>query len=763
MYDRLAQRVAAVSVIALVGWTITMSSAHAGEAPSLDGVGILSEQVDWLEETYLVPAVLESRYRVETRFNDAKVAYILGEYQRASILFVAVVDAAEVRRFDSYREALYLLGDSLYQVRNFRAARDYFRQLLELGPGPFYQSAIVQLLEIAGEIDDYSEVDALYERLDDLEDVSAAIHYTRGKTLYEQGRFRSARPWFQRAARDDRFTFTARYFEGVTLAAAGELEDARELFERLTRQGATRDQDYLVIDLAHLALGRLSYEKKDFDQAIDHYLQLPRTSPYFDRALFELTWALVANGSYRAALRNLDILMISDPDPRFVPEAKSLMADMSMRLREYDNARRWFGDLVETFTPVRAELRQFIETQDDLESFFVGLVRDELDGLRPDFLPEMVTEWVDDDDLMQTSRRLVGDGAMTQADIDETYQAIEEIEELLGMGSAIEAFPALAEGWAMGIELEARLVDVQYELLDWELRQIQPLLGPADRERLERLDRELDTLREREAQTPRTRDELKERDRQIRNTFRALQSDVDRVAFDIAGLEESLDGIAEYMRQGTSRLNAEEQAQVEEIRRELREEVQQLQEERRRLSRELERTQRSFGARDDSLVRQRELRDEIQILQAQRAEMVDNQSDYLEAAGQSEALRVARTRRQIPRLKQRLDRYFDQLDHYVDERMVDIRTTLESERVLLAGYQGELDQWVERTEGTVSAIALWNFIKVEQEFERLVRRGYVGLVDVDWQQLEDARRDHEDLMDEKTATEDMLREVFDVR
>src|SRR5699024_749906 len=165
---------------------------------------------------------------------------------------------------------------------------------------------------------------------------------------------------------------------------------------------------------------------------------------------------------------------------------------------------------VETFAPVRSELQRFIEEQDDLEAFFLGLAQDELQGLRPEFLPEIVTEWVEDDDLMQVSRQLMSDGSVTQADIDDAYEAIEEVEALLEMGTSIQAFPHLSEGWALGVELEARLVDLQDRLLDWELKQVQPLLGPADRERLAQLDDELEELRALDAKASCSRDELQE-------------------------------------------------------------------------------------------------------------------------------------------------------------------------------------------------------------------------------------------------------------
>lgn len=268
----------------------------------------------------------------------------------------------------------------------------------------------------------------------------------------------------------------------------------------------------------------------------------------------------------------------------------------------------------------------------------------------------------------------------------------------------------------------------------------------------------------REARSPRNREEIQERTRAMRETFRTLQRDLDHIAFEIEGLEESLEGIGEYLRGELSRLNDEDRAQIAEIRRELHRDLENLKEERRRLSRELERTQNAFGTRDEVLVHQRGLREQMQELQIQRAEIVDAQIGYLQTSQASQALAVAEARRRLPVLKRRLDRYFDELDAVVDSRLAEVQATLDGERAQLAMYQSELDGWAGRAEHTVSAIAMWNFRRVDEQFDQLVRRGHVGLVDVDWQRLEDSRRAREDLSDDKRATEEMLREAFpDVR
>ena len=75
------------------------------------------------------------------------------------MLFVGLVDNPRAQKLDTYPEALFLLADSLYKQRNFLAAREYFRKIVALGRGQYYQDAVVKLLELAAKMNNYDGVD----------------------------------------------------------------------------------------------------------------------------------------------------------------------------------------------------------------------------------------------------------------------------------------------------------------------------------------------------------------------------------------------------------------------------------------------------------------------------------------------------------------------------------------------------------------------------------------------------------------------------
>ncbi len=718
-----------------------------------------------IEERYLTPAQLESRFRLETRFNDARVAYFLKDYVRASIILVAVVENPAVRQFDSYRDALYMLGDCLFLLRSYKAARSFFQTVVDLGPGLYYQEAVIRLLEIASTTNNFEGVEELYSRLDSLQNISPQLAYMRGKTLYHQKKYADARQWFQRAAVDAEHAFVARYYEGIAFAAQRQLGPAREVFQSIVREAPRTPRDSNVVDMAYLALGRLAYEEGNFDTAIDHYLQLPRTSPGFERALYELTWSLISRGSHRAALRNVDILLLSNPQPTFVPEAKLLMADLALKLGEHDDARRSYQDVIDTFAPVHDELMHFIAQNNDLEAFFVDLVRRDIEGGKPDYLPPMVADWAAKSTLMESATRLVHDNIMTQEDIDEALAAIEEIEALLGSGSAVEAFPQLAEGMVMGVETENNIIDVNQRLLVHERKLLESSMSAQERQRWTELEGQLKAFQTQYATLPKNREELRAREKKIAGEFSRLRRKLDSVAYDIDTLRVHLSGIDTYLRNNPlTEMPVADRRQVDQIRGELRLTIADLEKVRIALQRQIDITRREVGVGDRVAAHERQLREQYLRMLSERSQFLEALHGRASGESRGSLQRIATARQRIPAASARLHRFFAAMNVLIDERVHDVRQTLDIEYDVLMGYQQELNVIKGDSESAAAAVAHLNFKNVGEQFEEIILRGNVGLIDVSWQQKDDVTVGINQLFEDRAAELQLLRDAFkDVR
>ena len=95
-------------------------------AAGVDDVRRELEQVSMslaeLEQRILIPELLESSHRLTTRLNDGQLLYLMKDYDRAAMLLLDVVDNPKNRAHPAYRDAVYYLAESLYELRNFRPA-----------------------------------------------------------------------------------------------------------------------------------------------------------------------------------------------------------------------------------------------------------------------------------------------------------------------------------------------------------------------------------------------------------------------------------------------------------------------------------------------------------------------------------------------------------------------------------------------------------------------------------------------------------------
>lgn len=193
-------QVVVVGALAAAALALAPQRALAQQAHSQQELDQIGKRIDTLEARYLQPELITAKFSVDKRFNDGKVAYNLGQYGQASVLFLDVISKTTPQAYVGYAEALYLLGDSLYKQRNFVGARSFLRQLVALGPAASnYQQALKTLLEIAYKTNNYNEINEIYAKLDNQSELSPSLNYLRGKTLFGQKRYAEARAYFDKA------------------------------------------------------------------------------------------------------------------------------------------------------------------------------------------------------------------------------------------------------------------------------------------------------------------------------------------------------------------------------------------------------------------------------------------------------------------------------------------------------------------------------------------------------------------------------------
>ena len=721
------------------------------------------DRVAGLEDRYLKPAILESRYKLETRFNNARVAYMLEDYDRASLLFADVIRDPRIKNFESHRAALYLLGDSLYQRRNYLSAKKYFQDLVDKGRGEYYQDAVIRLLEVAAKTGDYRGVEKLYREFDQEREMSAAVNYMRGKTLYSQGKSKKAVPFFNKATGDTAWEYRARYFKGVCLADQQKYADARDVFRQLTEDidpGGERERN--ILHLSYLARGRVAYEQGKIEEAVDLYQRLPRTSKHFDRALYELTWVLVSRKNYKAASRNADIfLYLSNPDPTFIPEVKLLKADLALRLDRYDEATATYNDIISQFKPVREEMEKFMSQRKDLEGFFDELVKKELAGGDPDFLPPKVERWIDKSDEMQRVKRSIADVAKLQRDIRQTHHALQEIEARLQSGSRIKSFPQLAEGMAVGIETENQLIQLRQGLLEKEYDILKPEMTTSEREKWFVMRRELKDFQQRYAKVPKTVEEVESREENLKRQFERLRNELDTISYELQGQREQLESINTYIRENyDGELPPEKRKKVEKLREEIQNRIKKLADAEEELRREVAVSRQKFGVGDAVTAREEKMRDEYRKKLAKRREFLAQFHPRVGGKARGKLQRIEDARGALPPAHARLQGFFSKMRSLAAKKARELGETIDRERKALLERSKRISKLTRESKATASKVAYSNFIKVREKFDEIVLRGDVGLIDVAWRKKEGKTDELNQLRENRRSALKALQESF---
>jgi len=727
-------------------WTSALAQSPEEVAQEVSG---FAKVITDLEDQFIKPAVLASKYRTESRLNDARVAYFLKDYQRASVLFMDLV-RRESPSFPSYRESVFLLGDSLYRLRNYQASRRYLQQLIDMGRGPHFDEAARLYLEMAYESRNFDGVDALMARLQG-QGVDGALSYISGKTLYRQGRYADARAAFSRAAAVPEYAIVAEYFAGVVLVADKKYDEAKRVFEGVTARTATTPRDIAVIELAYVAQGRLAYERGDYESAIDLYNRVPRDSDHFDRALWEFTWVLVAKKMYREARRNVEILLLSDPDPTFVPEAKLLKADLSVMLDEYELAEDDFKDILATFEPVKLQMDDFVSRQQDLRAFFSILVQDDPAGEESKKMPPLVAQWLESDPTIRAASAMIRDVRSVNQEIEDANSVIREINARLNSTSRVQSFPELAEGVAQGIAADNRLLALRYALVVDQAGKAN--LSGAQKDAWEQARQDLERIREAHGKAPQTRVELAKREEAVFQEYDRLRAQLDAVAYQIDSQNAQLAAVDTYLEREYGRsLSDQEKKRVGELRSEVRRTLEELEGLRAQIQEELGLSRNQVGVGDQVVLAETDLRRRYR-------ESLARAESSLGQQGASD--QILRARSDFPNHHSRLDAYFGRLEGIVDGKVSEIRAEIDGEERLLAEHRTSLQELMYASQGGAGVLAYLNFMRTRAKFDELILRGDVGLIDVKWQKKERMSRQINQLFENRTSELRMLQEAFD--
>ncbi len=778
-------RAIAIAACVCAGLFVGLASGTAGaqgKAPSAQELAGQAEQVaSQLRNAEDTLRLVETQYTerdeptadelTAKRFSDAEIQYLLSDWRSASVLFYDLVADPQFKGSERYPDALAYLSEALFQQGNLISARLYLRELLALRT-KHYRDALTRYLEIAGRLNEFTGIDDYIQQARGLSggELPPDLAYVYGKWLFKRTdlpaheRLTRARGVFEALARQPGpLRSQSAYFLGVALVQERRYEDAVAHFHNVVAQAGSDAREAQVKELANLSLGRVLYELGRYDEAMDRYQEIDRDSPHFVDALYEIAWTQVRRGEFEKAKNATDILLLVAPESTIAPEAKILQGHLLLKLKRYDLATEAYGEVINSYAPVRDEVTALLALHQDPVAYFDNLLaRNERNLDVAQLLPAVALKWATTQKEVADAVRIVDDLEAGRRGVVEGRDIAQRILAALDE-RALETFPELQEGYTRADAVQSQLTRAEESLVRIESHLLRDLLSPEDLRELEGLRGEKAALEKRFAALPKTPAEVAQRKRRLQERVDGADKEAFRLGYEVQSLYAATTGIERWVA-ATREKRKNTPAEEKEFIAQLQTELTQL----AALERELEEVRKGLkdqrGLVDAAVGGEGEIRRQYESLLERERGILARAEQKVGPQGTAVLVRTASLREQMKPLRERVQKAKGHIQSQVSRRGDAIREKVLTEQRLLEAYAGEVAKVSGDTRQLVGSIAFASFQRVRQQFYDLVLKADVGVVDVAFTRKQDKTQEIQRLSQQKDrelrALDEEFREVL---
>ncbi len=720
---------------------------------------------------------------VEEKLADADMFYRLGFFEEAGVLYLEIVENYPEQT--AYADALFHLGESLYKAQDPYGAREFFERLLQQSTEsrfrPYIQPALGRLIEIAIRMEDFVGIERYFAELNRLPgaDVAAVTPYFRGKYYFHRGNLAEAERAFLSVPDNAEYTLRARYFLGVVYVKRGDLARALEAFQAVLLSPAQSTEDRATVDLANLAIGRVQYEQRAEDAAIEAYQRISTDSASFDDALYEVSWVHLARGDTTKARRSLEMLVIYDPDSRYAPEAKLLLGNILLRegrlvldeecfllsterlaaqaqgagpeaLPEVpvqctaEGAGAGAGSAGTNFAidafrsvkvdygPVYDQISEAMSSRERLRDYFGDMVRSEAEAVTAtNLLPPQARAWFVENESIARVQQVLDGLAAIRRYMNETERLAAQLQAILSGRSVVGAFSEL-RGVRDRSEMAANSCARIRASLAGDLNGVPAAAGEAAAAREER--RSLDAL---VARLPVDAEGLSATYENQRTAIDAVSHLLTETTHTVELVHSMGAALDQYLIQPDNWGNLSE-TEVQAIQSELqlvRGAVEHYRNQAVAMRREVDVVRAQVQVGEVSAEAARDIRERHRQAVVREASAL-----AMSGAGGATLSRVQSALDQLARVEADLTTVQRALEGQAQDRSRELLAAVEHERGKLVDYRGRLSSIENDASDVVGGYAFENFEAIAGRFEDLILRSDIGVADSAWSLAEEHRR-----------------------
>jgi tetratricopeptide (TPR) repeat protein len=671
--------------------------------------------------------------QADRRVIDAQVLFNLKNYEESATILLDVVEKYPGTR--AYDDAINLLGEALYQAKDFYTARGYLEKAIAKKNGSKAEvHALQRLIEISLRTGDYEHVDTYLARLQNvpLSDVEPSVPYVRAKYYYFTGKLDEAMTALNTIPPSSPYFLQARYFIGTIQVKRGDLAGASITYDSILKQQATDEAGKEIQDLSRMAIARLLYERSQFDKAIDAYAQIPRQSKYFGEALQEQAWTFIKAKEWQKAYRALDLLLLANPETPDAPELRLTMGNLNLRMSNYFLANDAFGKVRDEFEPVHRQLQQVIVKSQADPTYFDTLLGKGLDKFDiATFVPPTAAKWVRAEPEVARMMTLASNVGDMQRDLADSQKLVERIDKVMNGPGRVGIFPDLAASRTKSVEMLNVTVGIRQKVAGRMRTLLDPTLTAEERKKLDVLAVERDGLQRQLADAPTSDAAVKQREAAMKAGYGDLDRQASDANVEINQLESQLVAIESYYR--TSR--SEQKIRPEDIQaplRDVRAAIDELRAAHDKVREEIADASREATTAGAAGQAERASTQRLTDLLRQEAEVHDSAKMRLSSSNRAEADKLSGLLARCDSVQAKLNDFDAKVDAQVDVRIEQVRKYLVAEKEELALVGGKLGGIIDDSKQLGGGLAQAMFTKVADKFYDLVVKSDVGIIDVAW-------------------------------
>ena len=712
---------------------------------------------------------------------QAQVAYGVGNYADATVILYDIVE--KYPSSPSFREAVFYLADSLFHKGDNLTARDYFHQIIDqFGQNaPHYQEALERLVELSIQLQDNSRVPDYLARLDKIAtaDRLESVPYVRGKYLFFNKRYDEAQAVFTSIDKSSKYFFEAQYFIGATDLAKNDLASAAKVLHDLTKEPAKDDSDKQILELTHMALGRIHYERDQPSEAIDHYLMIGRRSQYFDEALYEVAWVYVKAKEFDKALRALELLSLANPKSAMLPDVRILEGNLRIRkaqavaqsgegnpTEEFARASEVFQETSAMYDKPKTDLEKLMASHADPRAFFEQITGQANTIIAEDAtVPEIALEWIKQEPDVGRVVAVTKSLDEISADLDDTQSMIDRIEHAVDSPSRVAIFPDLAGRKAQVEEFSEGAFSLRQQLATHERAIVDRYINDAEKVELAAIQDKRKALQAKLATLPNSSDSYTDRIRKAKDQYNELDKGTAEVEAVINTVDAEIVALDKYYHDSADPKNRMAPDMFQQQMDELKAASASLHKELDSIREESQAASDEAGIGDE--LAQEEMQTRKDLADAVMAEHAYTAKIFprMNAEDADREKTITLLLEKADHVDEILGRSTKRIDALVDGQLVDVKSSLAEEKGHVAEYRQLLGSYETEDASLGGDIVKGSFDAVSKKFYEIAVRADVGLLDVAWAQKEQSQQNIDrlrfDFSHEKNTLDGEFRDVRD--